>query len=212
MHIYAFGSICRGEISPDSDIDLLAITDGDNSQFDLETFSVYSYTRIREIWKEGNPFAWHLFFESKLLFSSNHQDYLKALGHPSPYQNYLKDCYKFYTLFQEAHASIENNTSSRVFDLSTIFLSIRNIATCFSLGVRECPNFARNSALHLDEDSISLSINSYRIFERARILCTRGQGENIGSEELNIAISKLDEVDSWMNKLLERANNHERIQ
>lgn len=28
MHIYAFGSICRGEIDKNSDIDLLAIVDG----------------------------------------------------------------------------------------------------------------------------------------------------------------------------------------
>jgi len=43
--------------------------------------------------------------------------------------------------------SITGGSNSKVFDLSTIFLSIRNIATCFSLGVKSQPNFSRNSAL-----------------------------------------------------------------
>lgn len=71
MHIYAFGSISRGDIQADSDVDLLAIVDGFDSRFSSDTYSIYSYSRLRDLWLEGNPFAWHLSLESKLVFSSN---------------------------------------------------------------------------------------------------------------------------------------------
>lgn len=33
MHIYAFGSICRGEVDASSDIDMLAIVNGHDARF-----------------------------------------------------------------------------------------------------------------------------------------------------------------------------------
>ena len=60
-HFYAFGSVCRGEIDPASDIDLLACLSTPNPEIDPKKFSIYTYERIRELWHEGNPFAWHLY-------------------------------------------------------------------------------------------------------------------------------------------------------
>src|SRR5260370_33489855 len=99
MHIYAFGSVCRGEVSTGSDVDLLAIVENDESRFDLDVYSVYSYERIQDLWEEGNPFAWHLFLESRILFSGDAKDYLKALGSPNPYRHCIRDCEKFLALF-----------------------------------------------------------------------------------------------------------------
>jgi predicted nucleotidyltransferase len=211
MHIYAFGSICRGDISLGSDVDLLAIVEHYDSHIDPDTFSIYSYKRIQELWQEGNPFAWHLSLESRLLFSSDQNDYLKMLKSPEKYKNCVRDCEKFFLLFREAHSSITGGSNSKVFDLSTIFLSIRNIATCFSLGVKSQPNFSRHSALCLGFDSIPLSLDLYRILERARILCTRGYGKNITSDEINATIKRLDEVHEWMWNLVEKAKEYERV-
>lgn len=209
MHIYAFGSICRGDISLGSDIDLLAIVEGYDSRIDPDTFSIYSYKRIQELWREGNPFAWHLSLESRLLFSSDQLDYLKVLGTPEKYNNCVRDCEKFFSLFREAHASIIASSNSRVFDLSTVFLSIRNMATCFSLGITEQPNFSRNSALRLGVNSIPLALDAYRILERARILCTRGYGKNITNGEIDTTIQRLDEIHKWMYNLVEKAKKYE---
>jgi hypothetical protein len=209
MHIYAFGSVCRGDISLNSDTDLLAITDGHDSRFDPDIYSIYSYKRIKEIWQEGNPFAWHLALESKLLFSSDQNDYLKSLGNPAAYRNCFRDCQKFYRLFREACTSIAANSTSRVFDLSTIFLSVRNIATCFSLGVTAHPDFSRNSATKLDLFSIKISSGAYQVLERARILCTRGNGNDITDSEVDIAILEFDEIDKWMDRLTKGAEVHE---
>ena len=211
MHIYAFGSICRGEIDSDSDVDILVIDGKDPSHYDPSIYSVYSYDRIKELWKEGNPFAWHLFLESRLLFTSDGQNFLHSIQQPSPYKKYLNDCEKFFSLFCEARASLNRSDSSIVFELSTIFLSIRNIATCFSLGVRNQPDFSRNAAIRMGSDSVPLSNHVYRVLERARILCTRGRGQEITGDELIASRESLDEVYHWMDQLVDRARTHERI-
>ena len=205
MHIYAFGSICRGEIHPDSDVDLLVIGGGDVAQYDPDIFSIYTYERIRELWGEGNPFAWHLSLESRLLFSSDDQDFLRSLGKPAPYSCCARDCQKFLSLFRHARASLTLSCASRVFDLSTIFLSIRNIATCFSLGVVKSPNFSRNSALLLEKNAVPLSVVGYQVLERARVLCTRGYGPKITDDEIDAALREFDAVYDWMEELVERA-------
>ncbi len=123
----------------------------------------------------------------------------------------IKICEKFYSLFRDACASIELRVTSRVFDLSTVFLSIRNIATCFSLGVLNQPDFSRSSALRLGADSIQIQPGLYRVFERARILCTRGQGAEITNQEAYNAIQRFGEIDAWMKCLIEKAGKHARI-
>jgi hypothetical protein len=212
MHIYAFGSVCRGDVSLDSDVDLLAIAEEFDSRFDPNVYSIYSYKRIQELWGEGNPFAWHLSLESRLLFASDENDYLKALGSPNPYKQCVRDCEKFLALFREGYSSVAAGKPSTVFDFSTIFLSVRNLASCFSLGVMKRPDFSRNSALRLGTRSIPLSPDLYRVLERARILCTRGQGTNIMAEEINATVQRLNEVRQWMGKLIDEAKQYERIQ
>ena len=56
MHLYIFGSLPRGEIGFGSDVDLLAITEKFDSRFDPDAFSIYSYRRICELWKEEKSF------------------------------------------------------------------------------------------------------------------------------------------------------------
>lgn len=195
-----------------SDVDLLAIVDGHDARFDSGIFSIYSYARIRELWREGNPFAWHLCLESKLLYSHDRSDFLEGLGDPSQYKSYLRDCEKFLNLFREAQRSILSESNSRVFNLSTVFLSIRNFASCFSLGVTKRPDFSRGSSLGLGSKSIPISKDCYSILERARILSTRGHGDNLTSHEVLFVTRELDTIREWMENLIREARNHERIQ
>src|SRR3974390_1301676 len=130
MHIYAFGSLCRGEVSRDSDVDLLAIVDDYDDRLDQNLFSIYSYKRIQELWLEGNPFAWHLSIEARLIYGFNGHDYIKALSAPKPYRQCVGDCRRFLALFNEARASLEAGNKCTTFDLSTVFLSMRNLASC----------------------------------------------------------------------------------
>ncbi len=202
MHIYAFGSICRGDIDINSDIDLLAITKGFDLRFDPNTFSIYSYSRISELWKEGNPFAWHLFSEAKLIYSFDGSDFIQTLGNPQKYNNCKKDCNKFYNLFINAFSSITSNSHSKIFELSTIFLAIRNFATCYLLGEKNIKDFSRKSALHINGKSLKISDSTYKILEHARIISTRGLGNIIPKKDVLNAIEEFNIIKKWMEELL----------
>lgn len=204
MHIYAFGSVCRGEVTPGSDIDLLAVVSGVDRRFDPETYSIYSYGRLSEIWMEGNPFAWHLHLESKLIFSDDRMDYIERLGPPRRYSRALEDCRKFQVIFNRARAALTAKSKSPVFELSTVYLSVRNIATCFSLGMGPTPDFSRHSALRLGADSLEIPASSFGALERARILCTRGLGPSLTVDEIRDANRILDCIGGWMDNLVRK--------
>lgn len=205
MHIYAFGSLCRGDIDINSDIDLLAVVDGHESRVSPDVFSIYSYRRISDIWNEGNPFAWHLARESRLVFTPDESDYLRSLGSPNRYKNCASDCEKFYGLFQQAQRAIETSSDSVVFELSTVFLSIRNIATCFSLGAGVQPDFSRQSAFKLGPNNAPLSDCVYSLLVRARVLSTRGCGTKLTSEEVAFVARELPQINDWMVRVVKEA-------
>lgn len=212
MHIYAFGSICRGEVTPESDVDLLAITDGFDARFKIETYSVYSYARMRQIWDEGNPFAWHLFIESRMIFADDNRDFLRELNAPQPYRSGAEDCEKFYCLFSDAWDAVRRGTNSPVFELSTVYLAVRNFATCYSLGFGELPVFTRHSALHLGSSSLGIDGAAFSALERARILSTRGVGKDLAAKEMDSALKSFEKIDQWMSALLRRVRRNERVQ
>lgn len=212
MHLYAFGSVCRGEIDRESDIDLLALVSGHDDRLDPAKYSIYSYSKMETMWQKGNPFAWHLSLESRLLYSGDDRDFLKSLGQPAPYTNCQSDCRKFHAVYLEAISSLVGDMSSTVFDLSALFLSIRNIATCFALGVLGQALFSRHAALRLPlEFRLPISGDCYRILERARILCTRSIGADISTDEVRLVRSECELVNQWMKTLTEKAENHGRI-
>jgi hypothetical protein len=202
VHIYAFGSVCRGEVDVSSDIDMLAIVNGYDPRFNPSDYSVYSYERIHELWEQGNPFAWHLFLESKLVYSQDDIDYLQSIGEPSTYKYGVIDCEKFHEIFLSAKESIDSSALTEIFDLSSVFLAVRNFATCYSLHSDISPDFSRNSARNLGIHSIPIDTSTYNLFERARVLCTRGLGEILSPAEIDKAKMTLSEIDSWMMEIL----------
>lgn len=213
MHIYAFGSICRGEVDSFSDIDMLAIVNGRDDRFSSKDYSIYSYTRIGELWEQGNPFAWHLFLESKLIYSSDNSDYLRSIGEPNAYKSGQADCNKFREIFLSAKKSIEESNLTEVFDLSSVFLSIRNFATCYSLHIDVKPDFSRNSARNLGVHSIPIDNSIYELLERARVLSTRGIGELLDTYDVGKVKQVLNDIESWMNEKINTitSDGYERI-
>ncbi|MGY3230098.1 hypothetical protein ACVWWJ_001582 [Luteibacter sp. HA06] len=209
MHLYAFGSICRGEIEPASDVDLLALVDGMDARFDPMVYSIYSYKRISKLWEEGSPFAWHLWRESRLIHADGGKDWLREQGSPAAYASATKHCLRFYSIFSGASAALNGQTPSVVFELSTVFLAMRNFATCYSLGFLEVPDFSRRSPLRIGAMSVGISEEEFRVFERARLLCTRGFGRVLLIEEVQLARVALARIELWMVTLLERAGIHE---
>jgi hypothetical protein len=199
-HFYAFGSICRGEIDRSSDIDLLACVSSFSNDIDPDKFSIYRHARLRELWHQGNPFAWHLHLESKLLFSSDGEDFIASLGSPTRYANGPADCAQFARLFEESQAKLAETLNSATFNLSCMFLATRNFATCYSLhaGV---PRFSRASPLIIDRP-LQIEKAVFDVLSRARILSTRGLGDTLSSVEISAALVVAPVISNWMSSLL----------
>lgn len=196
MHIYAFGSICRGEYSENSDIDILICINRDEyHEFSPEKFSIYHYDRIAELWKEGNPFAWHLYLESKLLYSSDNINFIDKLGIPNSYKNIIIDFEKFKTLYIESINDFMKGKNT-VFNLSCVFLALRNISSCYSLACKK-PIFSRNSPLLIDTP-IKINESIFYILENARILSTRGIGDKINQDMILKVKENVKYLDIWM--------------
>lgn len=199
-HFYAFGSICRGEIDKSSDVDLLACFTGANQEIDIEKFSVYRHERLQQLWTEGNPFAWHLHLESKLLFSSDGVDFIKSLGVPSAYKAGVIDFEKFAILFAESLDQLLKTRVNSTFNLSCMFLAIRNFATCYSLW-RGSPIFSRKSPLMIDTP-LCINEEAYNVLSRARILSTRGIGDTLTDDEVTMTLQVSPTIQAWMTYLL----------
>lgn len=197
---YAFGSICRGEIDRSSDVDLLACITGPDSDIDTDKFSVYQHDRLEGLWAEGNPFAWHLHLESRLLFSSNGIDFIASLGVPSAYKAGAEDCDKFARLFSDSLDQLSMTRVNATFNLSCMFLGIRNLATCYSLW-RGHPIFSRRSPLLIDAP-LNIDEEAFGVFTRARVLSTRGIGDALLEEEVMLALSAAPAIQAWMSQLL----------
>lgn len=205
MYIYLFGSLCRGEIDEFSDVDLLAIlssNEKNKTQLDTQKFSVYREKRMSELWIEGNPFAWHLFQEAKLIYSDDNENILANWGKPNPYSNMKADLEKFSNLFYNSIDSLKDSKHSDIFDLSMLFLSIRNFASCYSLGYLKEFNFSRKSALKLKFNKLNISNESFSILERARILSTRGTGKLITDLEIKVVLRETDTISDWFQLIL----------
>jgi hypothetical protein len=199
-HIYAFGSVCRGEVDPSSDIDLLACLSKRQQEYDPEKFSIYSHDRIQELWLEGNPFSWHLHLESKLIYSSDCSNFLSDLGQPEKYLKAQEDCNKFNQLFLESYHTLLQSRISAIFHLSCMFLAARNFATCYSLGAGN-PIFSRLSPLKI-ERKLGVSQEDFDIYARARILSTRGYGSVISKTEIEKALGVAPAIIDWMSDIL----------
>jgi predicted nucleotidyltransferase len=201
-HFYAFGSLCRGEIDELSDVDLLACVETQEQarMFDSGRFSIYTHDRIRSLWRAGNPFAWHLHLESKLVFASDGKDFLQELDSPHAYANAAEDCAKFMLLFDESLRSLRSSSDSRVFHMSCIFLAMRNFATCYSF-TRGRPIFSRLSPMQVDTP-VPVSTDVFNAFVRARVLSTRGTGEALTPGEISLAVHACPVILEWMQSLM----------
>jgi hypothetical protein len=204
--VYAFGSICRGEFDINSDIDLLLISDISISDVSTSKFSIYSTEKIKRLWSEGNPFAWHLHLESKLIFSGNGEDCLTLLGKPSPYTTCNEDIQKFKTVVSTSIESLRSSSLSRTFDAANIFLGIRNAAMCYSLTTQNKPDFTRNSALNLGKASLPITKGSYDTLMKARITSTRGIYCSLIESDFLTLIEEAEKIYTWFDSILEEVD------
>ncbi|WP_394995575.1 hypothetical protein [Emticicia sp.] len=92
------------------------------------------------------------------------------------------------------------------FDLSMIFLAIRNFASCFTLGFIKEHNFSRDSAIKIGNYSLNIDSYVYESLKKARLLSTRGIGSITSEETFNKITQELPHIEAWFNTLLEKIN------
>ena len=149
---------------------------------------------------EGNPFAWHLHLESRLLFSSDGVDFIASLGAPAAYTAGAQDCDKFAQLFADSLDQLSKTRVNATFNLSCMFLGIRNFATCYSLWHGQ-PVFSRKSPLLIDAP-LSMDAEAFGVLTRARVLSTRGIGYALSDEEIMLVLRAVPAIQAWICQLL----------
>ncbi len=171
--IYVFGSICRGESSPTSDVDVLVIPfAGESSEFP-SGWSIYSPKLIQEYYAKGRLFAWHLHLEAKCVFSSDELSFLSRLGSPAPYSTMIDDINDLENLLQQAVTELKNGTRNIIYELGIIYTALRDLAMSASWTLLGVPCFSSNAPYKLPVH-FPLSLATYKQAMLARHSSTRG--------------------------------------
>ncbi len=150
--IYVFGSICRGESTPTSDVDVLVVPfEADGSQFP-QSWSVYSPELLAEYFKAGRLFAWHLHLEAKCVYSPRSESFLAILGAPAPYSTMVDDIDDLDALLNEALTEIASGTENVIYELGIVYTAIRDVAMSASWSLLGSPCFSADAPYRLPLD------------------------------------------------------------
>lgn len=204
MHeFYAFGSLIRGDVTPNSDADILVIPfhAGEKKRYP-EKWSVYTRETLLEYFRKGRLFAWHLHLESRCLYTPLNEPWLVTIGTPASYQSARSDIVELKKLLDEALDQIQDKTNSMIYELGLVYTAIRDIAMSASWAVSGRPNFSRNAPYELPI-LCPLAPEIYRIAMMARHASTRGT--HIPSE-VELAVESIDghSLHVWIKKLQEK--------
>lgn len=171
--IYVFGSICRGEATPTSDVDILVIPFADNRSNYPHEWSVYTPEVIEEYFHKGRLFAWHLYLEAKCVHCYGDQPFVGSLGPPAPYSAIADDIDDLEALLKESLSELKAGTRNVVYELGIVHTAIRDIAMCASWAILEQPCFSADAPYRLPIEC-PLEPSIYRQMMLARHSSTRG--------------------------------------
>lgn len=147
--IYVFGSVCRGDPTPTSDIDVLVVPfDTSRVQYP-RNWSVYSPAVLSEYFKSGRLFAWHLHLEARCVYSPHSAPFLPSLGPPAPYSTVNRDLDDLEALLCEALDSLDSGTVNIVFELGIVYTAIRDLAMSASWSLMGRPCFSTDAPFRL---------------------------------------------------------------
>jgi len=188
--IRLFGSHARGDDGAASDLDVLYVVDtsraGDRSQADTQIsdllqanksdISLYSERRLREMFETGHLFAWHLYLESKPVWSDTAGSFVESLGRPARYVGARKDMLELLEIATEAAASLRDPESTVIYESGILYVCCRNVALIASTQVSNAPIFGPQSPMQVAIPSIPfpLSDGEYILMIAARHSVTRG--------------------------------------
>lgn len=143
--IYAFGSVTRGDVSPNSDVDILVVDDIPYPSNFPRNWSVYSKETISRYYEAGRLFAWHLHLEAVLLHPARGPGFLSALGAPSLYATAADDIAELRALLSSSIEELRHGSPSEVYELGLVYTALRDVAMSASWALLGRPSFSRHA-------------------------------------------------------------------
>lgn len=186
LNISVFGSYGRGNADSSSDLDILVLCrDGGGVQsedfvrsrvsreFNIPpSISWYGEKKLKDFFKAGDLFSWHLYKESFPLFGYEH--IRDILGTPKKYGNYIGDINGLIEILVEVPNHIVRYPQNIVFELGIAYVCLRNIALTASSVLGGQLDFSRYSPFELSGQEIPMSKNKYDLLIECRHASTRG--------------------------------------
>lgn len=173
--LYIFGSVLSGDVDSGSDVDVLAIVNDETAYRHLpRDWSVYTRTRLEELFKRGTLFAWHLYQGSKLIYASGHTGTLSELGAPAEYKDAALEIAALTEMAREAVGEILSGTASMIYEHGLLFLAARDIAMAASSYLNGEFDFSRHCALRLRDTPLPFLCEEYAFLMACRRATTRG--------------------------------------
>ena len=199
MEFYVYGSITRGELDQNSDVDILCLIDESedvNGRVPLN-FSIYSKGRIKQHYEHGTLFAWHLYRDSRLIFPIE-GGFLKKIGSPKEYSSSYEDLGLLNELLRKAIANIQDSQINLIYELGLVYVSVRNIATIASWFLPEGLCCSRYVPYYIKEIGFPLKKEDYEVLIACRHATTRGR---------KVQLDKVLHVSKYLNLLAQWANS-----
>lgn len=153
-----FGSYARGDFDDASDLDFLVVLNGDHNGISESVFSSikriakkepsiswYSERRIKEIFRDGHLFAWHLYLESMPLLRNMESDIVTKLGKPNEYLGALEDIKSLIEILLSVKNAIKRCPRNLVYEAGIIYICVKNIALSATSVFSERLDFSRYS-------------------------------------------------------------------
>lgn len=185
---YIFGSVARGEQDALSDLDVLAVVRTGGGKVADEvvaqyippalqslklSISWYGRDRLREMFENGELFAWHLAAETQPIFDPT--DFLPKLGRPGAYYEAAQDVASFLQVFGGIQDQIVASPYNAAYEAGLVYVCVRNIAMAASSRLAGVPDFSRYSALRLPNLApCPITQAQFDIAMRARMASQRG--------------------------------------
>lgn len=212
--IYLYGSTARGDAVSSSDTDILVVCESAKvfvldkhymstlltAEVNHEDISIYSFSRIKEMYEQGHLYAWHLYLESQFL--AGDIDRLAMLGKPAVYDSYENDVNPLLAILRAIPEQLEVNKSNIIYEAGLAYVATRNIAMSSSYFSEVGLTFNAFSPFLISSTSnaFPLTIDQYSLLRSARLSGTRG------SEP---PVFQLEELLNWVAKLNEWAVNEQ---
>jgi predicted nucleotidyltransferase len=206
LSLRLFGSHARGEADEGSDIDILLVPeDGYKANLEIALpgnpdISIYSRTRLEQMFNDGHLFAWHLFLESTPYSSNRREDWFRSLGKPGVYREAEEDIVQFTGILDDALSGMKEE-DNYVFEAGIAHLAMRNLGMILNYVHKGVPDFSRYSALRLPSNiAPNLSEHDYEMLFACRRMSARGD-ISVAPPAFTQIQCISDTLEIWLNKI-----------